>query len=535
MNERRPSRARDVLPVTQEHLVTNTKLRRLDATRVAIENPFAVPVTLFAREDVLVEDDAIEQLLGFVALEGTLRELEVAERAGRIAPFWGGGAGRLERVVVTPDFHKGGGIPVGTVADARGFVVPQAVGNDVCCGMRLLVTDLRRGELESFVDRLAQPLRHVFFLGGRDIPLSPRQREALLREGLWGLHDTSDDNAGVGLWRYYDARAEEEALTRVHFQGVLEARELFAFADWVRSGGARDGRDTQIGSVGGGNHFVELQVVEDVLDGPTASEWGIERDAVAIMVHSGSVSLGHAVGGFFVERARELYPRELQRPAHGFYALPTEGPHAQLGARYLDAMRNAANFAFGNRLFLGLMALRVLSEARGRRVESRLVYDAPHNLVWGEPGAPRFLHRKGACPALGPEPTMAGPFRYTGHPVIIPGSMGASSFVLAGAGHDAALASACHGAGRSISRGKATRVDDATFTQAVARLRVVTPVDLQAPETRLRRDIVSRYQDRLKEEAPYAYKDITPIINTVTDANIARAVARLWPLMTIKG
>jgi tRNA-splicing ligase RtcB len=508
-------------------------VRRLDATRLNIDNPDGVPVTLFARDDVHLEAEAVSQLLGFVSLEGTLRTLENAQKTGRIAPFWGDVAGAIAEVVVTPDFHKGGGIPVGTVANCRGLVVPQAVGNDVCCGMRLLVTDLRRGELD--LDALEQPLRHVFFRGGRDIPMSPRQRTALLRDGLIGLWETSSDNAGSGLWSFYDPDRESESLTRVHFQGALPARDIFAFADFIEGGGRIDSRDAQIGSVGGGNHFVELQVVEDILDGPTANEWGLERDRIAIMVHSGSVSLGHAVGGWFVDRARELFPPSLPKPGHGFYVIPTEGPHAALGAKYLDAMRNAANFAFGNRLFLGLMALRVLSEMRGRRVESRLVYDAPHNLVWGEPGSSTYLHRKGACPALGPEPDMAGPFRYTGHPVIIPGSMGASSYVLAGAGNSAALSSACHGAGRSISRGKAVHADPDLVASTFAKLRVVTPIDPNAAETRLRRDILDRYHDRLKEEAPYAYKDVTPVVGTIEDAHIARRVSRLWPLLTVKG
>jgi tRNA-splicing ligase RtcB len=254
------------------------------------------------------------------------------------------------------------------------------------------------------------------------------------------------------------------------------------------------------------------------------------------MAHSGSVGLGHVVGSHFDDRARAIFPKELRHPEHGFYAIPTEGPHAGLAASYLDALRNAANFAFGNRLMLGLMALRVLSEVVGRRVGARLVYDAPHNLVW-EPktGSGSYLHRKGACPAPGPELEAVGPFRYTGHPVIIPGSMGSSSFVLAGAGNAEALESACHGAGRVLARGKARRVDDEAYEAAVAPLRVVTPLDPNSATVRTRRDVLEQYHGRLKEEAPYAYKPITPVVETVEEAGIARRVARLWPLLTIKG
>src|SRR5439155_16291009 len=135
-----------------------------------------------------------------------------------------------------------------------------------------------------------------------------------------------------------------------------------------------------------------------------------------------------------------------------------------------------------------------------RDIDARLVYDAPHNLIWE---GDRYLHRKGACPALGPDGSRE--FRYTGHPVIIPGSMGAASYLLAGDGNSAALCSACHGAGRSLSRGKSRHVDERTYEQTFERLRVVTPIDPTAPDVRLRRDVLAEYHARLKEEAPYAY------------------------------
>jgi tRNA-splicing ligase RtcB len=369
-------------------------VHRIDDTRATISNPFGIPITLFARPDVRVEPDGIAQLLELAALAETLAELGALERKGSIAPFWGGGAGSIAEIVLTPDFHRGAGIPVGTVIDARGFVLPRAVGNDVCCGMRLLATDVTRDELAPHLPLLERRLRGIFFRGQRDIPMSPRQREALLRQGLAGLLDTSGDNAGTGLWRYYDPRAQQRDLARVHFEGALPARGTFAFDTWIRASGARDGRDIQIGSVGGGNHFVELSSVEEIVDGPTAYAFGVAKNSVTIMAHSGSVGLGHMVGGWFGDRARELH-----HPAHGFYVLPTAGPHAAEAAAYVDAMRNAANFAFANRLFLGLMAVRALSEALGREVSARLVYDAPHNLVWEQ--GDRMLHRKGASATPG--------------------------------------------------------------------------------------------------------------------------------------
>jgi tRNA-splicing ligase RtcB len=511
-------------------------LQRVDDTSVNILNPQGVPVTLFANRDVPIELEAVEQALAFVAVQQTIEELWTAQTHGKISPFWGDRAGKLERVVLTPDFHRGSGIPVGTVGEATRFVIPQAVGNDVCCGMRLLMTDVTRDELVDHLDALDGPLRAVFFQGQRELPMSPRQREALLKEGLWGLLETSGDNANDGLWRHYDAKAQERDLARVHFQGVVPAKGLFEFGDYVQSSGSTSSRDSQIGSIGGGNHFVELQVVDEILDGTTAHAWGVAEGTVAIMAHSGSVGLGHSVGGYFLDRARAIFPRELKHPDHGFYLVPTEGPHAALAAKYLDAMHNAANFAFGNRLFLGLMAVRVLSEVLQRPVATRLIYDAPHNLIWAHEGGPdTYLHRKGACPALGPDVASAGPFRFTGHPVIIPGSMGAASYLLAGTGNAASLCSACHGAGRSLSRGKSRHVDEATYQDTFSRLRVVTPIDPNAADVRFRRDVLAQYHDRLKEEAPYAYKDITPVVQTVEDAAVARRVARMWPLLTIKG
>ena len=158
--------------------------------------------------------------------------------------------------------------------------------------------------------------------------------------------------------------------------------------------------------------------------------------------------------------------------------------------------------------------------------------DAPHNLVWEE--GDRFLHRKGATPALGADGGR-GPFGYTGHPVIIPGSMGASSYVLAGEGNDAALCSACHGAGRSLTRGRSGHVSDEVYARAMEQVRVVTPIDPDAPAVRSRRDILAKYHQRLKEEAPFAYKPITPVVQTVEEAGVARRVARLFPLVTVKG
>ena len=499
------------------HLVS-----RQDATVSTIHNPHHVDVSLFANAEVNVEREAVDQLLEFLKLAGTLDDLNARR-------FFGDVHGAIERVVLTPDFHRGSGIPVGTVIDARGFVIPRAVGNDICCGMRLLVTDLPADDLEPHWPAIAARLRGLFFQGQRDIPLSPRQREAMLRDGLRGLAATQGDNAGRGLWADYDVTTELADLDRLATGGAFPTSDLFGFDDYVRSSGQTDGRDAQIGSIGGGNHFVELQRVDELLDPDVARRWGVSKGSLAIMVHSGSVALGHAVGGHYMEEARSMFPAGLRHPAHGFYVMPTAGPQAGRAAEYLDAMHNAANFALANRMFLGMMALRGLRAATGRTISARLLYDAPHNLIFAQ--GERHLHRKGATPARGP----VDPMTWIGEPVIIPGSMGASSFLLAGGGHEPALCSACHGAGRTMSRGAAMHVAPAIADAALARLRVVTSVDTTDPAVRLRRDILDRHRQRVLEEGPFAYKQIGPVIRTVEEAGVAQGVARLEPLLTVKG
>lgn len=502
-------------------------LRRDDAAGCyQVENALGLDVRYFANPDVYVEKVAFEQLFEFLDVHRAVREVQSAPKlAGR---FFGDAPVGLDKVVLTPDFHKGSLVPVGTVARAQHFCIPQAIGNDICCGMRLLVTDLPAEALDPYWPDIQKRLRAIFFAGERNIPMSPRQREAMLREGLPGLVETAADNEKTGIWTRFDRQAERENLARAYDDGHFETTRLFGFESFIESSGNVDGRDPQIGCVGGGNHFVELQRIDALFDGHAAREWGLSKGCLAIMVHSGSVGLGHAIGGYFMGRAREIFPTTVKAPAGGFYPLPTEGPLKGEGRFYIDGMSNAANFAFANRLFLGLMAVRAIEEASGRTLSTKLVYDAPHNLVF--PTADGFVHRKGATPARGPNG-----LDYHGKPVIIPGSMGAASYLLAGQGNETALESACHGAGRALSRGKAAHIEKETYEREVGKLRVVGPIDPRSPQIARRRDIVEKYHQRLSEEAPYAYKPVEPVIDSVESAQIARKVARLMPLCTVKG
>lgn len=505
------------------------RLERLDATRLRIANPHGIEATLFAGDAVPVEPAAVDELTAMLELDGTARAFAAH------SPDSFAGDPQVVRVAVTPDFHKARGIPVGTVLATRGFSVPQAIGNDVNCGMRLHVTSLAPDEVISRLDDIETTFRHIFFEGGRDIPMSRGQREALLTRGIEGLLDATPRGYSTGLWGLVHEMAPGGQLDRIDRRGSLRAGSAAALDDWLGPPD-RVSRDSQIGSIGGGNHFVEIQRVERIIDGATAHAWGLRRGAVTIMVHTGSVSLGHAGGTKGRDAVREAHPRGLAHPANGIFILPHGPLHRQAAERVHDALNHAANFAFANRMFLAVMAVAGLRRVCGD-VEAPLLYDAPHNFLWREEidGEEVTIHRKGACPARGFEEMAGTPFATTGEPVLVPGSMGASSFILAGRGLPQALSSASHGAGRTLSRGAALRGHEAEFQDFLRRFRVVTPIDLRRPDVRSRRDILERKLDEIRQEAPYAYKGIGPVVQTLEQAGMAAPVAELVPLMTVKG
>lgn len=253
----------------------------------------------------------------------------------------------------------------------------------------------------------------------------------------------------------------------------------------------------------------------DSVQGFAPKAWGVEKGKLAVMVHTGSVSLGKIIGGQFDALARDMYPKSMTYPESGVFALPFPGH----GSRYLDAMNNGLNFALCNRMFLGVMAIRALTEALGRKVSCSLVYDAPHNFI--EQKGDTFIHRKGACPADGPSDV---PGYYAGYPVIVPGSMGSPSHLMSGCGNVNSLCSASHGAGRSTSRQKSRK-------KSGQDLRVVTKI----ARSNLPKRMVAEYDRKLQEEGPSSYKDIGPVVDTLVSSQIASPVCTLTPLLTVKG
>ena len=378
----------------------------------------------------------------------------------------------LLRVACTPDFHKGAGTPVGTVMLAEGMH-PGVVGNDIGCGMRLDVLD---GPVPEATPDLRRRLRHAYFQGGREVLVPDRAR--LLAEGLGAPLD--------GRTADFLPRG-----TRAHAGGALGGGGVSdAMAPYL---GAGSDRCNVLGSIGGGNHFVEIGMVDEVLDPTAAARMGLRRGAATVMVHSGSLDLGQRVGSTF---------RRLAAPVPG--CPDGTGPLGEAASRdYGAAADNCANLAMANRAVLAAMAC----EALGRG--AAMCWDAPHNLAWR--AADGWLHRKGATPAA------------AGEPVLVPGSSGSRSLVAVGLGCDATMGSAPHGAGRAMGR-NAARARVAEVPD------IVTRIDPRTARADVRREV----EARLREEAPGAYKGIETVAAAVTALGMARPVAWVSPVLTVK-
>lgn len=422
-----------------------------------------------------VERKAVVQLMGF---------------AGARHPQ----GGRVHRAVATPDFHPGDPIPVGAVvATSPDMVIPQAIGTDINCGMRLHVAALDLDRFEAGRDRFVEAVKGDLLLGRRDLPTRVATMRGLLAHGLLGWLEEASAAGSLTASDFDQLEAEVERVFRL---GSAEGDPAFAPED-LQPTDRSVFRDSALATIGGGNHFVELQVVEAVMDGPTAWAWGVRPGQLAVMVHSGSRRVGRHIGRAWMERARDRWPTAFKRPASG--VTPLQGEAAR---SYLVAMQTAANYAAVNRMLIAELVRLRLREVFGP-LEVPLVYDAPHNLVFEEEGL--LIHRKGATPA------------HLGDPVLIPGSMGHPSFLLRGLGSQRFLSSASHGAGRQLSR------------HAVSR------------KQRLGEDIglggvccITLKEERRVEEAPAAYKPIQPVIDVQVEQGIAAPVARMRPLLTFK-
>ncbi|MBY3151086.1 RtcB family protein [Rhizobium laguerreae] len=458
---------------------------------------------------VVARDEPERQRLRAMAdLEAALPDVDAFARRGA----------SVRAVATTPDFHPGKPVPVGVVVDVEGAVLPHLVGNDIGCGMRMMVLD------GIAPDDLAKPdiekhLRHVFFRGGRDVALTGDDRRAILREGLPGLIQ-SISGERRGLLAKVDMAASWRDLDRMSDAGAFATSCVDPDFEEYGSADGLFRHDAILGTIGGGNHFVELGVVDGIVDGAFAGACGVRNGCVVLVVHSGSLDFGQRVGSAAREKLRAA------RSADGEDRIVALGD--PLYARYVNGHANAANIAFANRFLIGLAAVEGIGRALGREVGHSLVYDAPHNTVWERDGVVR--HRKGACPAGGVGVLAGSPFEWLGEPVILPGSMGDGTWLLKGLGSLEGLSSSAHGAGRRLSRQEARAAP-----RQAAGLRVVGPVDPADPMVRGRRDVLAEIDGRLREEAPAAYRPIDQVVGPMVEAGLVGKVARIVPVLTVKG
>jgi tRNA-splicing ligase RtcB len=450
-----------------------------------------VPARIYADAelwDQIAGDRSLEQLMNVAALPGVTRA-----------------------VYAMPDAHEGYGFPVGGVAAFRtsdGIISPGGVGYDINCGVRLLLTDLDARDL----GKRLEPLVHEL---SRSIPSGTG------RGGKLQLSDDELDRVFVEGCAYLVERGMATPEDLLH----TESGARLPGADPRRvSKRARDRGRSQLGSMGAGNHFVEVERVSELFDPDAAQALGLEADRVAVLIHTGSRGLGHQVCTDYVAKMdRAMSEAGITLPDRQLACAPFASP---AGQAYFGAMCAAANYAWCNRQVITHRVREVCGRVLSPEVEVRLVYDVAHNIAKVEEhgGTRVCVHRKGATRAFGPShPETPEAYRAVGQPVFIPGSMGTGSYVLVG--RDEALelsfGSACHGAGRRMSRGQARRT---------------------RPGSEVRRELTDRgivvrcpSMKELAEEAPHAYKDVDHVVNVVHRAGLARKVARLAPMGVVKG
>jgi tRNA-splicing ligase RtcB len=437
---------------------------------------------------LLKEDKSLEQLADAASLPGV-----------------------VDPVVGMPDIHEGFGLPIGGVmaVDPDGVISAGAVGMDINCGVRLIRTDLVSGEftvpqLRKLMDRVEDYVPTGVGKKGRQAGATARLFEQVVHEGVRALIDGD--------------YAVPQELEYIEENGCLAGADLGAVSPTAVKRGA-----LQLGTLGGGNHFIEFQEVTEVFDREVAGEFGLFPGQFTVMIHTGSRGFGHQICTDFSKSLLPVAKKYgIELPSKGLACAPVESPE---GRAYFAAMACAVNFAFANRQVIMQDVMRVLADVLGpaERLGIRLVYDVAHNIAKWETHHNRrvLVHRKGATRALpaghGDNPRI---YRGTGHPVLIPGSMGTASYILVGTDQTAAsYYSANHGAGRTLSRTAAAR--------SITRDEFEKSMGEVLYNTRNYRDIV--------DEAPLAYKNIDEVVDTLAAINMTRLVARLRPLAVIKG
>jgi tRNA-splicing ligase RtcB len=443
------------------------------------------------------------------ASEALMRQMDrkVYDQAVNVAML----PGIVKASYAMPDAHWGYGFPIGGVAafdpDEGGVISAGGVGFDISCGVRCLHTQLKRSEVTGVQKALADALYHRVPAGvgsrGSTLLGGPEMDAMLTGGARWAVEN------GWGL---------AEDLERIEEHGQMRGAQ----PDQV-SAHAKQRQCDEMGTLGSGNHYLEVQEVTALFDASVARVFGLEMGDVVVMIHCGSRGLGHQIGTEFLKRMVTTAEQQgIRLPDRELACAPIT---SDIGRNYLGAMRAAINCALANRQILTHLVRRVFAEFLPQS-KLTLLYDVSHNTCKVEEHGTRklYVHRKGATRAFGPgHPDVPESLRAAGQPVLIGGSMGTGSYVLAGTAKSESLAfsSACHGAGRAMSRHQASRTWKGR--QVVDQL-ATRGILIRSPSMR-----------GVAEEAPDAYKDVTAVVDAADASGLARKVARLEPLICIKG
>jgi len=413
-----------------------------------------------------------------------------------------------------PDAHQGYGFAIGGVAAVdlkEGVVSPGGIGYDINCGVRLLATDLEFDDVKSKIEELVKQLFHEIPSGtgrGGDLKLSYPELDEVMKLGIdWAIQN-----------KY--ARPEDKEFIEEY------GRLPNANPDMVSNKAKERGRD-QLGTLGSGNHFTEVQIVQEIFDEEIAKGFGLHKNQIVVLIHTGSRGLGHQVcTDYLKEMDAAMKNYGIKVPDRELACVPIDSKE---GKRYLQAMASAANFAFNNRQLITYNVRNVFKRLF-KTDKVRIVYDVCHNIakieehnVYGRKMTV-LVHRKGATRAFpAGHPALPEVYRPIGQPVIIPGSMGTYSYVLVGTekAMEETFGSTCHGAGRTLSRHKAKKMMSAD--EAVSKLRE-RGVFIQATT-----------KSGITEEIPEAYKNVSQVVEVVHQAGISKKVAKLKPIGVIKG
>jgi tRNA-splicing ligase RtcB len=427
--------------------------------------------------------------------------------------------GIVKHSLAMPDIHWGYGFCIGGVAatdpDHQGVISPGGVGYDINCGVRVLRTNLKAEDIRPDIEPLIRKMFNTVPAGvgkGGKYKFGKSDTKKILAHGVkWIVAQ------GLGL------AADIECCEA---QGCIEDADPDALSERAYERG-----EDQCGTLGSGNHFMEVQEIEEIFDPALAKAYGLEVGQVTVMIHSGSRGLGYQVCEDAIHHLRDVPTKYgIELPDRQLVCAPV---HSSQGKQYLAAMRSAANFAWANRQILTHLAREVFKDFFHQHLESlgmELVYDVAHNIAKMEhhtvDGKRKLLcvHRKGATRAFpAGHPELPERYKSFGQPVIIPGDMGRASYILVGSPEvmELSFGSTCHGAGRVLSRAAAVRAARGrSISRELADQGIVA---------------ISRDRQGLAEEQPMAYKDVSLVVDAVVGANLARKVARLKPMGVIKG